>query len=74
LTETAPPLAEAAATATPRLRILVWKDGRTAMGRADRLYVAIGLIGMAAGAVAVWLFWLVATRPVVLAQVLDRAR
>jgi len=44
------------------------------MGRADRLYVAIGLIGMAAGAVAVWLFWLVATRPVVLAQVLDRAR
>jgi hypothetical protein len=44
------------------------------MGRGDRVYVTVGLIGMAAGAVAIWLFWLVATRPVVLAQVLDRAR
>jgi len=44
------------------------------MGRADRLFMTVGLIGLAAGAVAVWLFWLVATRPVVLAQVLDRAR
>lgn len=74
LAETAPPLTEPPANWGRRLRILLLKDGEATMGRADRLFMTVGLIGLAAGAVAVWLFWLVATRPVVLAQVLDRAR
>jgi hypothetical protein len=56
-----------------RVRILQQERRRTTMTRTNKWLIGIALVGAAAGAAALGLFWLVLTRPVAIAQMIDRA-
>ncbi len=74
LTENLPLLAGPLETPPPGLRILDQDSKELDVTFTQRWLVGVAVVGAAAGAAAVTLFWLVLTRPVALAAMLDGVR
>ena len=74
LTENPPLLAGLMETPPPRLRILDQDSKEIDVTFRQRWLVGVAVVGAAAGAAAATLFWLVLTRPVALAAMLDGVR
>ena len=74
LTENLPLLAGPLETPPPGLRILDQNSKELDVTFTQRWLVGVAVVGAAAGAAAVTLFWLVLTRPVALVAMLDGVR